>query len=145
MREPLRAVSLLSGATATEKPEKAETAPGYSGKPKARGFHVSTVRGKIMRVEPIGEVYRVILGKPLDVVARALVGRVEGATLTRAVGFWQGNREESTVLEIAGLDWDKVADLASALAFQFGEECAYVQIPGTVHEPGGGAYLVYPV
>ena len=68
----------------------------------------------------LGPVYRVAIGAPRTDVIAAVSRSLQGATFYRATGLWQGNLEESTVVEWA----DATSELqARVRAIRWGREC----------------------
>ena len=77
----------------------------------------------------LGTVYTLAIGEPvtLDDVASVLEAHgVEGATLIPAVGYWQGKRERSVVVTLAGIPERTVRRIAESICQQFNQDAVYV-------------------
>lgn len=52
---------------------------------------------------------------------------VQGATIIPALGLWQGKVEQSNVVQIGGIDEQRVRELAGLIRDEFAQQAVYVQ------------------
>ena len=77
-------------------------------------------------------VYRIIIGRHIDTVwPKLVIWGLEGGTVYPARGFWHGEREEATVIEVAMKSEAGARLLACYLRDTFGEEAVYFAQTGT--------------
>lgn len=72
-------------------------------------------------------------GVKLDVDSMiALIGKETDCTITRAIGFYNGTREDSLKVEIYGIEIDRVVAMASYFSHIFHQECVAVSVRNNV-------------
>jgi hypothetical protein len=91
-----------------------------------------------MKIETLGDVWTFAIGAPatVDAVTRTLAaGGIDGATIVQATGVWQGQKENTVLVTVAGIDKARAFTTAETLRLSFEQQAVYV-------EHGGQAYLV---
>lgn len=100
------------------------------------------------RVEDIGPVYSIILGSPasgrIDAAYRQQAVQLCAAifpsfTVSRADGYFRGQREDSLVFQVATRESEKVIHLAAQLATAFCQDGVGVLRPSS-HDAGSMVY-----
>lgn len=79
-------------------------------------------------IRELGSVYRFILGAPAsehDVLNALVAHGIVGATVFPAVGFWQGEMEQSHVIELGGVTRAFAENFAEFLRARFEQTAVY--------------------